>query len=738
MTESSTRSEQQADAVPCKVAKTTGGEEVEDTGTPKDLAQICCSGYVFYMSDGSMFERSDVQPVNMDVSPFGVQSSLEVCSPLPEDDDVLREGDDGFQFHQCEDESGEPLQERFRVSNRCRSWDRLSPTQQQVLTKIQERVDCDRAENRYFSCAVIEGPGGCGKTRLMSHVMNHRQMRTLVLYITKQNKRVQDFVHTDCLKGELDGSVQKPIDMTPMSQRDIESILRCNIAVGRYAVTAEKLVFAVAGLRPKAFDTTTTAKALRVDYTLFQRQERKCPDNVGSGRNIVILLDEYTMHPSPLIHALAYHIMKSSGSPLLLIMAGDKLQCGPVGWTGAGKINSNDDRLFTDDVRMDIVSKMRYEPLEVKMEKLQRCDGDASLGCCVKRLRRVCEEATDADPYKKNLLNLILARYSVESGVKLYVRKPQPDGVSVIAKVAPKCLDELDFDGSGFSANPETSRCSPPDDEEFDEKGVTFEPCSEPPTQPTYDLLPLVNHFVGLYAKLTELSLSESAERSIVAVHESVGAIRDLFPVFVVLTNNSCNVFAETFLLALHAQVRKRLLKCPVPDGLRSVWSEEKWREQLKCTLRRNIRRLAIDEEDSVQRQTLFVGMVYKMTSTFKTDDSNSVCNGETVVLTSIVYNERSLACTNAVTVRKLQRDAGTDFKLCTGFNKNRMTNAKKLGVMPFVPYVSENIYQLQGNTIPRKATSFIDLVNVPCKSAYVAVSRFQDSRSIGGIILSE
>ncbi|KAG8258032.1 hypothetical protein J6590_036774 [Homalodisca vitripennis] len=62
-------------------------------------------------------------------------------------------------------------------------------------------------------------------------------------------------------------------------------------------------------------------------------------------------------------------------------------------------------------------------------------------------------------------------------------------------------------------------------------------------------------------------------------------------------------------------------------------------------------------------------------------------------------------------------------------------TGERKLPVMPFV---SENIYQMQGNTMPKSAKCFLDLTGARPNSVYVAVSRFQNSTSIEGVVLPE
>lgn len=162
------------------------------------------------------------------------------------------------------------------------------------LLKVRVEANCD--ENNYFSCAIIEGPGGCGKTRLMAHLMNHRNTISLVLYVTKQNKRVQEFVHTDCLSGETDPFMDKPIDLTSSSAHEISDLVMSPDSVGRFAVTAEKLVYALASLSPRAFGRQTSVLFLEIQDDMIKGGPRKyvteaVSTKVARGRTVIVLMD---------------------------------------------------------------------------------------------------------------------------------------------------------------------------------------------------------------------------------------------------------------------------------------------------------------------------------------------------------------------------------------------------------------------------------------------------------------
>lgn len=716
------------------------------------LSQIRCGGYVFYTSDGSTFQRTDVEPVSMTVTQSGHASTLHSqitrkrtypldenveCKTTDNEDDS--EGEELIRnFHICNTDVRPS--DNFQIGDGCSSWSTLSSSQQAALIEIRDRVDYDRTKNAPFTCAIVEGPGGCGKTRLMSHIMNHSNIHTLVLYVTKQNKRVQDFIHTDCLDGESDPTIQQPLDLTNKSAHDIRELVQNRNNVGRYALTAEKLVFAISGLRPNAFNRSATVSSLGMNNYNLMREGQDNTEHAPAERNIVVLMDEYTMLQPPLIHAIAFYLRAASMCPQVLLMGGDRKQCGPVGWNDS-EDNDHSDPLqhYGVDVRGEIIAKLAYQPLDIQLESLKRCEGDAALGACVKRLRRVCSYKQTR--VNKQLINLILAKYSVESGVNLFRKEIDESGSSVIRRVIPADDDILDFRGPNvrFEGSNFEALMSLVDEEDLDARGVEFLVAQDSPSFPAYDLLSLVQHYTDLFVKLAETGFTDSDQTWPPIINESVHAVKDLFPVLIVLTNTLCNVFAETFLLALSTKVKECVSRAPIPPTLAvTKLSQQEWYERLQITLRRCIRSLVIDEDNAIQRQTLFLGVIYKMTSTIKTNENCSLCNGERVLLTYIAFDDdTSLDRLNSVTLRKLERDSGRDLVLRTGHNENRMSNAKRMCIMPFVPYVSENIYQMQGNTIPETANTFVDLANAPSSSVYVAVSRFKISSSIKGIVIT-
>lgn len=728
-------------------------------GGSDTLAQIRRGGYVFYMSDGTRFRRLDVEPVKIRNTDMKGSSRLSVVvnrkrkyqSEEDCDDRVEHPDDEWFcrsDLHVCCDDEAGPAT-RIHLGEKCASWLTLSDDQKWALSLLRARAATDTdGGNGFFTCAIIEGPGGCGKTRLMAHIMNHSHVNTLVIYVTKQNKRVQDFVHADCLHGEPDRSVQKPFDLTATTAREIRNIVERANEVGRYAVTAEKLVYALSGLPPYSFNRDATPTSLSIDYRQIRGVQPQAERPVGafntapaSGRHLIVLMDEYTMLQPPLIHAIVYYLRKLSNAPVTLVMGGDQHQCGPIGWNVTDVAARLDGGRYTPDVREEFVTKMGYAPLELIMQNMLRCRGDPALAVCVKRLRRVCSEYPSQST--RAAVNRVLAMYCTETGVSLY-RKTNVNGTKglcTISRVVVAANDEVAPRGGVDSSVGFDDRLSAVDEEDLDARCVELTPSPIEPTAPMYDLLPLARHYTNLFLRLAEIDITHhdgGRESWPDVVCESVGAVRRLFPVVLTLTNADCNVFAETFLLALSTIVRERVMNAPVPSLLVDKLLPQTWTDHLSRTLRRCFRSLAIDRDDAISRQTLFLGMVYKMTSTIKAEGrASGLCNGETVVLTSMVFEDDTLDSMVGVVIRKLERDRDEDVVVHTGHNTNRMTGAEKTGVMPFVPHVSENIYQMQGNTIARGADTFVDLANASCNNAYVGISRFQDSSSIRGIVVA-
>lgn len=109
-----------------------------------------------------------------------------------------------------------------------------------------------------------------------------------------------------------------------------------------------------------------------------------------------------------------------------------------------------------------------------------------------------------------------------------------------------------------------------------------------------YDPTTTVQYFIDLFVKPTEDSVAiPKTPRELWPdiVAESVVSVRYVFPSLTVLTNTSCNLLVETFLLALSIKDRERLLgaavhvtlACRIPLG-------ESWTGHLEYTQRLLIR----------------------------------------------------------------------------------------------------------------------------------------------------
>jgi len=727
------------------------------------LPHLICGAYKLYMSDGSQFPRKDIEPVYMNsgFEQSGHCPSLIECPRLGETGKHVTNNCDvtvassshtddeqcAFAFHICKDEGS---LRGPQVYNKCNVWDLLTESQQSVLTKVARQVNEDYVNGQQCTCIIIEGPGGCGKTRVLAHIMNHRSMNTLVLYVTKQNNRVQEFIHIDCLKGEPNTDVRKPIDLSSWKNEDILDIIKSN-TVGGFALTTNKLVYALARLEPTRFNTDSSAESLGINYDVFYcnpLDDNKGGHNANNGtdesegdsnRLIVIVVDEYGQHEPPLLHAITYYVKRYSGCMVVVIMGGDGQQCGPIGW------ENQSCGPYTNDVRKEFATKVKYDPLVLTMESLERCKGDPALAACIKRLRRLSKEATDTQRSRKKVMDLVLARYAVDSGVDLYRHGIfKSYNTPVVLKVVPVDIDRLDFDGSGLVVP--TSATHSVSDEEYDENGVEY---IEQPIIPQYDLLNLVDKFTQLYKILAvevfhRLEAPPDTSETLLTfigniVLKWLQDVRHFFPLFIVVSNGKCNILSEVALLGIYVQLQERLLAVSVPDSLvKRGMDDDSWKRHLKYMLQRNVRYVRIDDDDPLKRQTLLVGMVYRMTCTTADDEGNSLCNGEQVVLTSILYNDNTLRTLEGIVVRKINRHVETDYMLRPGPYKNRLTNGQIRWVFPIVPLMSDTIYQMQGTTMSVKASSYIDLVNANCKNAYVAVSRFQNSKSIQGIIISD
>src|SRR5436190_2490607 len=312
----------------CRLPVTDRSMSETESDLGPALPSVNVGGYRFCRSDGVPFDssittfmpppttaykssnqRPCVYKKNFAVQP-GVSDSPKI------DSDVW--------YHDCDANWSLPSNQ-FTLANRCNpSWDTLSDQQKDVIGEIERETNEYRKQGIYFRSTILEGLGGCGKTRLMAYIMNHAPFNTHVLYLTKQNKRLQDFLYDDLDKGELIPP-QPIVDMTKSTSTDFYALSK-NFG-GRYVCSVEKLMYNVGG-RKFAWETNSR-NALQwkmgIPDDLFTGQQIK-----NSISSVVVLLDEYTMISPPLLHKMLHCVSMLFDSPTVLIMGGDRFQLGPI------------------------------------------------------------------------------------------------------------------------------------------------------------------------------------------------------------------------------------------------------------------------------------------------------------------------------------------------------------------------------------------------------------------------
>src|SRR5436190_316088 len=242
--------------------------------------------------------------------------------------------------------------------------------------------------------------------------MNPAPFNTHVLYLTKQNKRLQDFLYDDLDKGELIPP-QPIVDMTKSTSTDFYALSK-NFG-GRYVCSVEKLVYNVGG-RKFALETNSR-NALQwkmgIPDDLFTGQQIK-----NSISSVVVLLDEYTMISPPLLHKMLHCVSMLFDSPTVLIMGGDRFQLGPINWDASSDKNYRDEhgreapadavtqnnQYYVSDVREELQKRLKQEPFEYHMVGSQRCRNDPGLAKLIVYLRNACQNRTSIKAVERRLV----------------------------------------------------------------------------------------------------------------------------------------------------------------------------------------------------------------------------------------------------------------------------------------------------------------------------------------------
>lgn len=739
------------------------------------MYDLIVEGYRFCRSDGEPFDSSVTTFVPP--KPHLSRNAPNVVVPFQQATDETdlydSDGDGTDLYHQCDfRENTEPNTvvgpAPFVLAHRCEPiWSTLSDQQRDFVETVEKEVDAYRKDGKFFRSVIVEGLGGCGKTRLMAYVMNHSPENTHVLYVTKQNKRLQDFLYNELDKGEP--VRPRPVmDMSKCCYSDDFWMVSRSVG-GRYACSVEKLVYNICG-RDEARETNTR-KALQwkmnIPDTLFAADRIKNGD-----RNVVVLLDEYTMISPPLLHKMLHCVELLFSAPTVLIMGGDRFQLGPINWDECSDKNyadkcgevapvgaaTTDNCYYVSDVRGELNKRMRQEPFEYQMVGSQRCRDDPRLAKMVVYLRTACQNDTSVKAVERRMVAFGRSR-----AIRLYR----------CAKFGQACkAGRLVFDPSSITSPHETKE-DPTDEDacaaeiESEDRHLgdgdgrdTIAVQTDWTDPPIVDMAPFIKFYTDMYEEIFDAHTRTEGEDTLLkyVYAKSSAFAENSYPVFMVKKNNKCNILSDTFLKTLyngvHMELRKRYQK-PLQGDHADEECEPK-RMKMSPTVRqrdaefssieRFLNRLCVSipvTDNSPVQQTLVVGVPYRMTETLKSTSTNTpvVSNGELVLLTGIRFNDRD-GSLDGVYLKTLQRQTDHFLFVSPGMTQNRLYTAtddfqrQRAYMLPLVPMVCENIYQMQGNTIV--SDCFVDLLSTKINDIYVAVSRFKRTSSIKGIILSE
>lgn len=740
------------------------------------LHNLMVEGYRFCRSDGEPFDSSVMTFVPPD--PTGAKTNPPYATIFKPTTYENQDEDDVIElYHECNncaaidsDLKKPAATKRFVLAHRCEpTWNTLSDQQKDVIENIEKEVETYRKEGIFCRSVIMEGLGGCGKTRLMAYVINHSPNNTHVFYLTKQNKRLQDFLYDELDKGEL-VPPRPVVDMSKCASRDFGEL--SDFSGGRYACSVEKLVYNVAS-RKEARETNTRKAVqwkMNIPDKLFFNDSVKTNTS-----NVVVFLDEYTMISPPLLHKMLHCIEILFSAPTVLIMGGDRFQLGPIDWDVRSDRNYKDkcgekapenaatknNYYYTSDVREELKRILKQEPFEYRMVGSQRCRDDPQLAAMVVYLRNACQKRTSVKAIERRLVAFGRSR-----GIHLFRYDEFRQGCKT-GRLTFKTGDNRSENEDNLAEDETTGTAV--DDENDEDRHIGDDGLRDTSTidvdwasPPTVDMTPFIKFYTELYEDIylgyTEGSLHDLRLPSFVYEKASKFACNS-FPCFMVKKNDKCNLLSDTFLKTLYNGVYAELNKTYAEERVegsgveakRLKLSSQKRHLDIKSFLEKLCVSISVSDHNPVQ-QTMMVGVPYRMTDTLKSASVPVVSNGELVLLTAIEF-EKNLAVTG-VFLKTLQRKSDHFLLVRSGLTQNRLNetpgkkrsttfynsggnsrNADFTYMLPMVPMICENIYQMQGNTIV--SDCFVDLLSTKRDDIYVAVSRFQKTASIKGIIMS-
>jgi len=746
---------------------------------PTALHSLTVEGYRFYRSDGQPFDpcvmtfvpppsliqkqRPRVFKINMDNYNADGQSS---------DDDSL-----DIWYHKCENSHADLGNVKsFILAHRCNpTWDTLSDQQREAIDEIEKETNKYRNDGIYFRATILEGLGGCGKTRLMAYIMNHAPKDVHVMYLTKQNRRLQDFINNDVPKDELIPP-QPIVDMSKFKSKDFHELSRN--PGGRYACTVEKLVYNVGGRRPALETNSRNALQWKMnipDGLFTDPNTRNCESSV------VVILDEYTMISPALLHKLLHCISIMFYAPVVLIMGGDVYQLGPINWDVSTDKLYRDEKgseappdavtrnntYYVSDVREELKNRFNQQPFEYHMKGSQRCRNDPQLAKMVVYLRNACQKRTSVKAVERRLV-----AFGRSHGICLFRCEPHSYGCKAGQLVFDNEQDsdkDLDLE----------SRKTGTDDEDDEDRHLgdydsrdSLNIKTDWNNPPTLDMSPFIHFYTQLYEEMylqyNRNGCTDDLAMPLYVYEKASKFIRSAFPVFMVKKNDKCNMLSDTFLKTLYNGVFTELVKRhPLSDDdepkakrAKTLHTESNDAAAKTVSIKDFMEKICVSIcliAGSPVQQTMMVGVPYRLTDTLKDDSVPLICNGELVLLTMLNFNSdrsinyilvKSLECKTTeseansfyiiepgVTQNRLNVNKGQSSRVSLFDNENQSTHYSNACMFPMVPMVCENIYQMQGNTIV--SDCFVDLLSTKTDDIYVAVSRFQKTGSIKGIVLS-
>lgn len=280
--------------------------------------------------------------------------------------------------HSCSKEGGGFL------SARCQPyWDRLSAEQRDCISEIEDKLRNDKSQGVKVTIASIQGIGGCGKTLLLTHILNHCR-EAIIIYLAKCNLRVLEFAENEFESDDRFAISPRVVNLV-MGMTGFRQTLLYRTK-GKFVCNVDKLLYNLNSFESCQWVSKVDATESNMKITLEKTNVRG-----ETIRDIVVMLDESSMIPPPTVHKILDTLVNIGRNVhVTLIMVGDYNQLKPIGWSNVPPGDNGD--YYSGDTVYEMEKRLGIECCRKQLVMNQRNSSDPMLSMIVQYLSKICDQ----------------------------------------------------------------------------------------------------------------------------------------------------------------------------------------------------------------------------------------------------------------------------------------------------------------------------------------------------------